>query len=55
MKRDLSMHVTWLCCLAHNSDQSLHQYQAVGAPLLIRNWQLQTLQKILVYTYRSMS
>lgn len=34
--------VTRLCCLAHNPDQSLYQHQAVGAPLLVRNWQLQS-------------
>lgn len=44
--------VTWLRCLAHNSNKPLYQHQAVGAPLLVRNWQLQPLQKIAVYTYR---
>lgn len=48
------MSVTWLRCLAHNSDQSLSQHQTVGVPLLVRNWQLQPFEKIPVYTYKQM-
>lgn len=44
--------VTWQCSLAHNSNKSFYEDHAVRTPLLVWNWQLQTLQKIKVDTYK---